>query len=398
MIAKLNGWMETTIGEQVTLQRGHDITKAQQQIGSVPVISSGGISSYHDKAMARGPGVVLGRKGVVGSVYYTGVDYWPHDTTLWVKNFHGNNPRFVYYFFKALAPHISRMDVGSANPTLNRNHVHPIKVKWPSQTEQIQIAQVLGALDDKIQINWRSNETLEAIARAIFKSWFVDFDPVRAKMEDRPYPLAKEILDLFPDSFQDSPLGEIPKGWEIKAISDLARFINGKNFTKDATGTGRMVIRIAELNSGPGPSTVYNEINAEPENIAYPNDLLFSWSGSLDVYRWHRDGALVNQHIFKVACDRFPEWFVYQQLKEVMPFFQAVASDKATTMGHIKRGHLSQAEFASPSEPLLHAVGRTMKPIFDKVHTNDRESLRLAATRDALLPKLMSGELTLAQK
>ncbi|MBI5746036.1 MAG: restriction endonuclease subunit S [Nitrospirae bacterium] len=97
-------WRDTTIGEQATLQRGIDITKAEQRSGNIPVISSGGISSYHDTAQVRGPGVVLGRKGVVGSVYYIESDYWPHDTTLWVKDFHGNEPRFVYYFFKQMAP------------------------------------------------------------------------------------------------------------------------------------------------------------------------------------------------------------------------------------------------------------------------------------------------------
>ena len=150
-------WTETTIGQQATLQRGFDITKAQQRPGAIPVISSGGISSYHDQAMVNGPGVVLGRKGVVGSVYFISEDYWPHDTTLWVKDFHGNNQRFVYYFFKWFAPRLAGMDVGSANPTLNRNHVHPIKVLWPVIDDQLRVANLLGALDDKIDLNRRIN-------------------------------------------------------------------------------------------------------------------------------------------------------------------------------------------------------------------------------------------------
>jgi len=127
-------WIETTIGDQITLQRGIDITRAAQRAGNVPVLSSGGVSSYHDTSAAHGPGVVLGRKGVVGSVYYVGSDYWPHDTTLWVKDFHGNHPRFVYYFFLCMAPQLARMDVGSANPTLNRNHIHP---RWDIYFTQV---------------------------------------------------------------------------------------------------------------------------------------------------------------------------------------------------------------------------------------------------------------------
>src|SRR3984893_12486934 len=127
----MGDWIDTTIGDQVVLQRGIDITRAAQRVGVITVISSGDVSSYHDTPGASGPGVVLGRKGVVGSVYYVSSDYWPHDTTLWVKDFHGNDPRFVYYFFKWMAPRIATMDVGSANPTLNRNHVHPIEILWP---------------------------------------------------------------------------------------------------------------------------------------------------------------------------------------------------------------------------------------------------------------------------
>ena len=236
-------WIDTTIGEQATLQRGIDITRAEQRPGAVPVISSGGVSSHHDTPAASGPGVILGRKGVVGSVYFVESDYWPHDTTLWVKDFHGNDRRFVYYFFKWMAVRIATMDVGSANPTLNRNHVHPIEIRWPPLPEQRAIAHILGTLDDKIELNRRMNETLEAMARALFKSWFVDFDPVRAKCvlstvegaEGRPsassgqaFPgLPKPLGELFPDSFEDSELGEIPKGWEVRRFADTVDIIGG---------------------------------------------------------------------------------------------------------------------------------------------------------------------------
>lgn len=127
-------WRATTIGEVLTLQRGYDITKNEQRPGAVPVVSSGGISSYHDTAAVPGPGVVIGRKGALGNVFFLSADYWPHDTTLWVKDFKESDPRFVYYFFQALDVH--RLDVGSANPTLNRNHVHALPVLWPPNEEQ----------------------------------------------------------------------------------------------------------------------------------------------------------------------------------------------------------------------------------------------------------------------
>ncbi len=224
--ASCKNWISTTIGEQVTLQRGFDITVKEQRPGKIPVISSGGISSYHDTATVDGPGVVIGRKGTLGTVFYLENDFWPHDTTLWVKDFHGNDPKFVFYFFKNLD--VSRLNVGSANPTLNRNHVHPINTLWPPLIEQRTVARILGSLDDKIEANRRMNETLEAMARAIFKSWFVDFDPVRALAEGRaPAGMDAETAALFPDGFEEIEGRVVPSGWMVGSFDETIEVIGG---------------------------------------------------------------------------------------------------------------------------------------------------------------------------
>jgi type I restriction enzyme S subunit len=268
------------------------------------------------------------------------------------------------------------------------------RVPLPDIKFQRNAASVFRPLDDMIALNRRMSRTLETLAAAAFRSWFVDFDPVVAKAAGRkPAYLHPGLSALFPATFQDSPIGPIPHGWEIKTIKAIADYVNGRAFTKGATGTGRMVIRIAELNSGPGGSTVYNDVAAAPENVAQPGDLLFAWSGSLDVYRWFRDEAIINQHIFKVICEKYPQWFVHQQLREAMPFFQDIAADKATTMGHIKREHLSQAFLALPPKELLDAADKIFQPLYTKQLANERESLTLAALRNTLLPKLLSGEL-----
>lgn len=134
-----DSWAESTIGEQVTLQRGFDITKDLQRDGSVPVVSSGGVRSYHDTHMVRAPGVVMGRKGTLGKVFFLEEDFWPHDTTLWVKDFKGNDPRFVYRFFEVLE--VKGLDSGAANPALNRNQVHALRVLWPPVDEQVDLAE-----------------------------------------------------------------------------------------------------------------------------------------------------------------------------------------------------------------------------------------------------------------
>jgi type I restriction enzyme S subunit len=141
------GWVSTTIGDQLTLQRGFDITKAQQVEGPVPVVSSGGIKSFHNEAMVSGPGVVIGRKGTLGKVFFIESSFWPHDTTLWVKDFKGNEPRFVYYLFTGLD--VKKLDSGAANPALNRNQVHPIRLFWPPVESQRRIVETLDELEDQ---------------------------------------------------------------------------------------------------------------------------------------------------------------------------------------------------------------------------------------------------------
>jgi len=181
--------------------------------------------------------------------------------------------------------------------------------------------------------------------------------------------------------------------WESISVSDLADFVNGGAFTKDASGSGRMVIRIAELNSGPGPSTIYNDIDVPETKLARPGDLLMSWSGSLGAYLWSRPEAIINQHIFKVVCSRYPKWLVYDRLLQAMPFFRQTAADKATTMGHIKRQHLDDAKVRVPPAGELLAFKGLLDAVWDRVVSAELETLELMALRDALLPEMLSGRL-----
>jgi len=165
------GWKPGTLQDLVFFQRGYDITKAQQNLGDVPVVSSSGVNSYHSEAKVDGPGVVIGRKGSLGTVHYVDGPYWPHDTTLWSKDLRGNHPRFVYYFLNTLE--LERYDVGSSNPTLNRNHIHGLDIAIPTPVIQEKIADVLSIYDDLIENNRRRIQLLEQAARMLYKEWFV---------------------------------------------------------------------------------------------------------------------------------------------------------------------------------------------------------------------------------
>jgi type I restriction enzyme S subunit len=389
-------WIDTTIGDQVQLQRGVDITKRDFKQGTIPVVSSGGIGGFHDTFTGVAPGVILGRKGLVGSVYYLPTDYWAHDTTLWVKDFKGNHPKYVYYFFRSIAATLRDLDVGSANPTLNRNHVHPIETRWAPIDEQKAIAHILGTLDDKIELNRKTNETLEAMAKALFKSWFVDFDPVRAKAEGRPTGLPAEISDLFPDSFEDSELGEIPSGWKVKSLDKVAHFLNGlalQKFPPEDGAPTLPVIKIAQLKKGDSIGADRCSTAVPSDYVVRDGDMLFSWSGSLAVDIWCGGDGALNQHLFKVTSKTYGKWFFYQWVKHHLPEFQEIAQGKATTMGHIQRHHLSEAMALIPKPSLLAAMDSAFAPLLDRAFGLRKQSNDLATTRDALLPKLISGEL-----
>ncbi len=177
------------------------------------------------------------------------------------------------------------------------------------------------------------------------------------------------------------------------SVADLAAFVNGGAYTKGASGTGRIVIRIAELNSGLGPSTVYSEREVPNDQTAQQGDILMSWSGSLGVYRWVLGEAIVNQHIFKVLpADGYPAWLVFDRLDAVMSVLQRIAKDKATTMGHIQRGHLVSTTIAAPDPESIKRVHRRAAPLWKRLLLAERESVRLTDLRLALLRQLGTND------
>lgn len=388
-------WRDMTLGDFVALQRGHDLTESERRIGAVPVMGSAGQNGYHDTAKARGPGIVIGRSGAsFGQVHYSATDFWPHNTALYVTDFKGNDERFAFYFLRAI--NFDRYNSGSAQASLNRNYIYPIPIRVPPLAEQKAIAAVLGTLDDKIELNRRMNATLEAMARALFQSWFVDFDPVRAKLDGlKPSGLDPATAALFPNEFQDSELGHIPKAWEVRSLDKVANYLNGLALQKYPPGDGPTlpVIKIAQLRKGGSVRADRCNTHLPPEYIVHDGDVLFSWSGSLEVELWCGGPGALNQHLFQVTSPEFPKWFYYLWTLYHLDEFRLIAAGKATTMGHIQRGHLTAAKVLIPPRPLLDAMTRTMSPLIDQLIANRIQSRTLTTLRDTLLPKLLSGEL-----
>ncbi len=289
------------------------------------------------------------------------------------------------------------VQTGTAVPHISPTQIREFRFRLPPIASQRAIAHILGSLDDKIELNRRTNETLEAMARALLKSWFVDFDPVRAKSEGRvPVGMDAETAKLFPSGFEESSLGPIPSGWAIEQLDSIAAFLNGlalQKYPADNDSHYLPVIKIAQLRSGLTGKTDRASASIPSQYVIEDGDVLFSWSGSLEVVVWTGGRGALNQHLFKVTSARFPPWFYLHWVRHHLPDFRAIAAGKATTMGHIQRHHLSDAKVVVPHLPLMSRLDSLMSPVFNRIVATEIESRTLTTLRDTLLPKLISGEI-----
>jgi type I restriction enzyme S subunit len=290
---------------------------------------------------------------------------------------------------------LNHLKDGTSNPTLSRETFGSQALPLPPLPAQRAIAHILGTLDDKIELNRRMNETLEAMARALFKSWFVDFDPVRAEQEGCDPGLPTPLADPFPARFVGSELGEIPEGWEVKSLDEIAQFLNGLALQKYpvAGGPSLPVIKIAQLRAGNTDGADRASAKLEPDYIVHDGDILFSWSGSLECVLWAGGPGALNQHLFRVTSSKYPKWLCYLGIHHHLDDFRHIAAGKATTMGHIQRHHLSEARLPIPSAELVQAMNTIMEPIVESSWRREVQSHTLATLRDTLLPNLISGEL-----
>ncbi len=309
--------------------------------------------------------------------------------------------RYIEYLLRYMEPTWNVMEAsGSVFGNATKKDILTLPLIWPHQHTREKISNVLRAFDDKIELNRRMNETLEEIARALFKSWFVDFDPVRAKMDGRWQPgrslpgLPAELYDHFPDRLVPSELGKIPEGWILKGLDEIADFVNGLALQRfPAEGDNYIpVIKIAEMRRGYTATTGRASPDIGEKYTVEDGDLLFSWSGSLEVTLWSHGRGALNQHLFKVTSAYFPRWFYWGWIHEHLDEFRWIAASKATTMGHIQRHHLREAKVVVPTDMLIKQTDLLINPLLKAIITNEVTNRELTKLRDTLLPKLLSGE------
>ncbi|MDP3566414.1 restriction endonuclease subunit S [Sediminibacterium sp.] len=405
-------WHEKTLGEFVSLQRGHDLPTNNRGAGRVPVVGSFGITGYHDIARAKGPGVTVGRSGAsAGAVYFVNEDYWPHNTCLFVTDFQGNNPRFAYYL-------LSRLDlpnhaVGSAQPSLNRNHISPLPIRVPDRPEQDRIAHVLSTLDDKIELNRRMNETLEQMAQAIFKDWFVDFGPVRRKQEGASDPIAimgglvqnsaraAELAALFPDALGDN---DLPEGWRPNSLGKLFEIKIGRtpprkekhHFVENET-EGVPWLSIRDLGTcgtfaySTSECLTVDAVNGFRVPLIEKGTVVVSFKLTVGRVAIAERQMLSNEAIAQLAskAESPPTAFTYSFMKQY-DYSQLGSTSSIATA--VNSESIRQITLELPPEKLLSTHHELVGPLLNLIQSRGAENRTLAETRDYLLPKLMSGE------
>ena len=308
---------------------------------------------------------------------------------------------YVYWLLRtpAYRAYCRSHATGTTTLGLGRDDFLDFPVVEPGE-DDLSLVRLLEALDGRIALLRETNASLEAIAQALFKSWFVDFDPVRAKQQGvAPAGMDEATAALFPDSFEGSVLRPVPKGWMVRALDEIAAYLNGLALQKfpPSDNSWLPVIKIAQLRKGDTVGADRAGKNIKPEYVVQNGDVLFSWSGSLEVEVWCGGVGALNQHLFKVTSKEFPKWFYLLWTRHHLDHFRQIAASKATTMGHIQRVHLTEAKVLVPPAAMLKAVDACFASLLDRRIENELQTQTLTTLRDTLLPRLISGQLRLPE-
>ena len=379
----------TTLGELIKLQRGYDLTETQRRPGSVPIVGSAGVHGYHDTARAKGPGVTLGRSGAsFGKTTFIREDFWPHNTTIFVTDFKGNEPLFISYLLQSLD--FSSLNSGSAQQSLNRNFVYPVPVRKFALPVQRRIAGILSAYDELMENSQRRIRLLEAMARALYREWFVHFR----------FPGHEKLPRIA------SPLGDIPQGWEVKTVADSFGISGGGTPSrKEEKYWEGGTIQWFSPSGLTGADTMFMDDSLEritELGLAESSARLFPAFSVMLTSRATIGAIAINTHeactnqgfITCLPNERVPLYFLFHWLTENVPTFERMAS--GATFKEISRGVFKTIEFLHPASALVRRFESQVEPMGKQMLALQRQIQNLRRTRDLLLPRLLSGQVSLA--
>lgn len=385
----MSEWTECTLGDVVTLQRGYDLPSRVRRQGCYPVVSSSGTTDWHAEYKVEGPGVVTGRYGTIGEVFYVAGKYWPLNTTLFVSDFKGNVPRFVYYLLKLFD--FKKFSDKSAVPGVNRNDLYPTKIRLPRDREtQESIALVLHSLDDKIEHNNELIKMLEEQAQLVYDYWFMQFD--FPDENGRPYRSSggkmvwNEVLKR-----------ELPEGWRVERLSEHAHI---------TMGTSPVGSSLNELQDGMlffQGSTDFGSVIPEarvyttsPKRTANAGDLLFSVRAPVGSMNFAAQECCIGRGLAALSSAIDAPAHLWQEMRCLAPHFDKYNLE-GSIFGCIGRDALHALPVLTPNIPLIEKYQKEVGAIHERYIALAHENVHLAAQRDFLLPLLMSGQVTVAE-
>jgi type I restriction enzyme S subunit len=370
-------WHQCELGEVITLKRGYDLPKQNRDPGPFPIISSAGVTGYHSAAKVKGPGVVTGRYGTLGEVFYCEQDFWPLNTSLYVQDFKGNDPRFIAYFMRNL--NFVTRNAAGAVPGVNRNHLHAMQVHIPTPSIQRQIAAILSGYDDLIENNLRRIQIVEEMARVLYREWFVHFR----------FPGHEQLPRLA------SLLGDIPKGWEVKPLGEIAVITmglspKGDTYNEQRDGT--------PLINGPVEFgerfTKQEKWTTSPTKLCKEGDLVVCVRGSTTGRYVKSDGVYcLGRGVCGISSEH--QCFIDQFFANELPTLLAMTG--GSTFPSWTGPQLKSHRVLCPSPDLLARFEALVLPMSVAVLQYSRRIQNLRHTRDLLLPRLMSGQITLTE-
>ena len=357
-------WKKVKLGEILNFRRGHDLPHSEMKQGDIPVAGSNGCIGFHNLASPITPIITIGRSGNIGTPYYY-EKAWAHNTTLYIDDFKGNNPKYLYYLLKTLP--LSAYTGGSAVPTLNRNHIHPLEILHiEDKATQDKIVAILSSLDDKIENNNRINRNLEAQAQALFKSWFVDFEPFGGKMpEDWKEGTLGEIADIT--------MGQSPRGESYNTQGEGVIFYQGCSDFGDRFPSVRM-------------------FTTEPARYAVSNSILMSVRAPVGTMNVALEECCIGRGLASLKEKNGYDSFLLYLLESLQNVFDSYNGD-GTVFGSINKKSIGNIKIVIPSYEVVESFHKMVSPLDKKIKFNHQESARLATLRDTLLPKLMKGEI-----
>lgn len=393
-------WRQSTWGDEISLEYGKAIRGYQEASGPYRVFGTNGPVGWTDEPLASGPGVILGRKGAYRGIHYSKHPFFVIDTAYYVKLKSGDlDMRWVYYAM--IHYRLGEIDDGSPIPSTTRAAVYPCKLSIPPLPEQRAIAGVLSALDDKIELNRKMNATLEAMARALFRDWFVDFGPTRAKIEGREPYLAPDLWPLFPDRLDDE--GK-PEGWAMGTLGDVAD-TNARSWTAKNHPDEVEYVDLSNTKWGTIESTAklpWEKAPSRARRIARAGDTIIGTTrpGNGSFAYISRDGLTVSTG-FAVLTPKRPEFrdFVYIAASdpENIRRLANLADGHGGAYPAVRPAEVSDTPVVVPSDEVVDAFAKAVSPLRARIEFNKTKNETLAQTRDLLLPRLMSGELRVAE-